>query len=180
MSKLSKWFPFRFERNKDRKSDDSSTQVAVHPATPPRGRAEAMGTLMHPALFWQDPFQWMGEIERFFGDFAPTRFAPSIDLVDEGKHVRLTAELPGVEKDDIELTVDDDVLTLRGQKRQESESKEDGCYRLERYFGRFQRMIPLPSDVVADGIEATFDKGVLTVRLPKAQADKPGRAIPIR
>jgi len=70
-------------------------------------------------------------------------------------------------------TVEDDVLVLRGEKKVEAQTEEEGCYRLERAYGRFQRLIPLPDGVEVDKVEATFAKGVLTIQVPKAATAKP-------
>jgi HSP20 family protein len=118
--------------------------------------------------FFTRPSSLLGEMDRFFGDFAPTKFSPSIDLVDQGSHLQVTAELPGLDKGDIELSVQEGALMLRGEKKHEESKREDGCYRTERYFGSFHRSIPLPMDVDLEKAEAKFDKGVLTVRFPKA------------
>ena len=81
-------------------------------------------------------------------------------------------ELPGIDRQDVESLVEDDALVLRGEKKLESKSEEQGCYRLERAFGSFQRVIPLPDGVDADRAEARFENAVLTVRLPKMAAKK--------
>ena len=99
-------------------------------------------------------------------------FQPRIDVVDDGDALRITAELPGIDRQDVELLVEDDALVLRGEKKLESKSEEQGCYRLERAFGSFQRVIPLPDGVDADRAEARFEHAVLTVRLPKIAAKK--------
>jgi HSP20 family protein len=85
-----------------------------------------------------------------------------------------------MEREDVELTVEDDALVLRGEKKVEAQSEEAGCYRLERGYGRFQRVIPLPVGVDVDTVAATFAKGVLTVQVPKAATEKPrGRRLQI-
>lgn len=175
MNKLAKWLPFKFKRKK--KADETSVPVHVEQAdgSPPAHPARRLESMMADR-FWRDPFALFGELDRFFGDFSPQSFQPSVDVIDEGKHVRVTAELPGLGKDDVEVTVHDGVLTLRGEKRSEQQSDEDGCYRLERYFGHFQRVLPLPPDVDPEQAEAKFDNGVLTVRFPKtAEASAPRR-----
>ena len=104
-----------------------------------------------------------------------------MDVVDEEGALCVTAELPGMDQENIQLSVDNDVLTIRGEKRNEDESKEKGVFRTERYYGYFQRAVPLPSDVDVEKAEAKFKKGVLTVRLPKrAGATESARQIPIK
>lgn len=90
---------------------------------------------------------------------------PDIDVSESDKEVTVTAELPGLEEKDIELLLDDGALTLKGEKRAESEDKERQLS--ERYYGRFERRIPLDAEVQADKAEARFKNGVLTVTLPK-------------
>ena len=121
---------------------------------------------------WRDPFAGFGQLDRWFGDFSPSVFQPRIDVVDDGDALRITAELPGIARQDVEILVEDDALVLRGEKKLESKSEEQGCYRLERAFGSFQRVIPLPDGVDADRAEARFENAVLTVRLPKIAAKK--------
>jgi HSP20 family protein len=70
---------------------------------------------------------------------------------------------------DIELSVDASTLTIKGEKRTDARSEESGCYRTERAYGYFQRVVPLPANVATDGVEANFAKGVLTVRVPKTE-----------
>ena len=91
---------------------------------------------------------------------------PSIEVTASDKEVRIAAELPGLEEKDIDLLVDDDVLTIRGEKRAETEDKDRRFS--ERYYGRFERVIPLPFEVEDDKAEASFKNGVLTVTLPKS------------
>jgi HSP20 family protein len=91
---------------------------------------------------------------------------PSVEVTDSDKEVRVTAELPGLEEKDIEILLDDDVLTLRGERRSEMEDK-DRRYS-ERFYGRFERRIPLGGEVEEDKVEAAFVNGVLTITLPKS------------
>jgi len=91
---------------------------------------------------------------------------PSIEVTASDKEVRIAAELPGLEEKDIDLLVDDDVLTIRGEKRAETEDKDRRFS--ERYYGRFERVIPLPFEVEDDKAEASFKNGVLTITLPKS------------
>jgi len=103
-----------------------------------------------------------------FGPFGSLGAAwPSVEISDTEKEIRVTAEVPGLEEDDIEVLLDGDVLTLRGEKRSESEDK--GRQFTERYYGRFERRIPLGVEVEEDRIDARFRNGVLTVVLPKTE-----------
>ncbi|MBY4628672.1 Hsp20/alpha crystallin family protein [Rhizobium croatiense] len=92
---------------------------------------------------------------------------PSVEISDTDKEIKVTAEVPGLEEKDIEVLLDDGVLTLKGEKRSETEDKEKQFS--ERYYGRFERRIPLGTEVKEDQVEATFKNGILTVRLPKTE-----------
>jgi HSP20 family protein len=119
--------------------------------------------------FLHDPFAGRGALERWFGDFSSSRFQPRIDVVDEGKVLRVTAELPGMERDDVDVSVEDGAIVLRGEKKQDVRSAEDGCYRLERAYGCFLRTIPMPENADPDHALAKFDNGVLTLTVPKTE-----------
>ncbi|NKM46686.1 Hsp20 family protein [Rhizobium leguminosarum bv. viciae] len=104
---------------------------------------------------------------------------PSVEISDTYKDIKVTAEVPGLEEKDIEVILDDGVLTLKGEKRSETEDKEKQFS--ERYYGRFERRIPLGTEVKEDQVDATFKNGVLTVTLPKTEkAQSQVRRIAIR
>jgi HSP20 family protein len=108
------------------------------------------------------------------GNGSPTRrWIPAMDLVEPDDHYVLTADLPGLSQDDIDLEFEGDVLTLSGERRSEHAERNEGYYRLERATGSFSRSLTLPEGVDPDAVEATFDKGVLTVRVPKPEQRKP-------
>ncbi len=91
---------------------------------------------------------------------------PSVEVIPSDTEVKVTAELPGMDEKDVEVLVDEDVLTLRGEKKAETEDRERGFS--ERVYGRFERVIALPFAVEEDKAEASFKNGVLTVTLPKS------------
>ena len=99
--------------------------------------------------------------------------APTIDVTETDGETRITAELPGIKEDDVEVTVDNDILTIRAEKRvEQSDSKDARRHVSERAFGTFQRSLRLPQTIAPEHISAHFDHGILTVTLPKmAQAD---------
>jgi HSP20 family protein len=133
-----------------------------------------MALLMKP-----EPFS--NEFNRLFDTlFQPAstssqRWAPAMDLVEADDHFVLKADLPGLSEDDVTIEVQDGTLTLSGERKSEHEKREKGWYRLERSFGRFSRSLTLPEGVDADRIQASFDKGVLEVRIPKPEERKPRR-----
>ncbi|MBX5152163.1 molecular chaperone Hsp20 [Rhizobium sp. L9] len=92
---------------------------------------------------------------------------PSVEISDTEKQIKVTAEVPGLEEKDIEVFLNDGVLTLKGEKRSETEDKEKQFS--ERYYGRFERRIPVGTEVKEDQVDATFKNGVLTVTLPKTE-----------
>jgi HSP20 family protein len=103
------------------------------------------------------------------------RWIPSMDLVETDDQFVLKADLPGLEESDVKIEVQDNVLTLSGERNFETEAKKDGFVRVERASGSFHRSLTLPKDVDVDAIAAAFDKGVLEVRIPKPEERKPRR-----
>lgn len=104
--------------------------------------------------------------------FVTEEWLPSIDLKETKEKLVVKAELPGLEAKDVELILTDDVLTIRGEKKEEKEEKDEHRYFMERYCGEFERRIKLPTLVNTNKIDATFDKGVLTINLPKSEEAK--------
>jgi len=93
--------------------------------------------------------------------------SPAVDVVDKGTSWQITAELPGLDEKNVEVTVADNILTIKGEKKEEKEEKRKGYYRSERSFGTFQRSFELPESVDQDKITASFQNGLLTLTLPK-------------
>lgn len=98
--------------------------------------------------------------------------APALDVYEKDGKLVVKAAIPGMAEKDIRITVDGDLLTLAGERKEEKEVKEDAWYLKEITAGSFRRTIRLPSDVVADAADATFDSGVLTITFPKRVAEK--------
>ena len=171
---LRQWNPFKFFRKppEDKRAEpSSSTALATTEGHGATAWPASSRRLMQEWL--RDPWAGMGALEHWFEDFSPSVFQPRIDVVDDGAALRISAELPGMDREDVEIRVEDDVLMLRGEKHLESQTEDQGCYRLERAFGRFERVIPLPDGVDVARAEARFDKAVLTIRLPKVAAEPP-------
>ena len=106
---------------------------------------------------------------------------PCVDMAETDEEIRITADLPGVDKDNIEVSVTDDRVILRGEKREQEEKRGRGYHRLERSYGSFQRSFYLPCEVEADKVDASFKDGVLTVNLPKSAACREHiKKIPVR
>ncbi len=135
-----------------------------------------MTLLMRP-----DPFST--EVSRLFNTLlgggengnALQRWSPAMDLVEGEDHFLLRADLPGLAEEDVQIEVHDNTLRISGRREAEHEQKERGWYRMERSFGSFSRSLSLPDGVDADAIAASFDKGVLEVRIPKPEERQPRR-----
>jgi len=120
------------------------------------------------------------EVDRLFDFSWPSRdsglfsgWSPALDVFDDKDNLVVKAELPGLKKDEINLSLHDGVLTISGERKQESERKEGESFRSERYFGKFQRSVTLPTAVDSSKVNASYKDGVLTVELPKAEESKP-------
>jgi HSP20 family protein len=100
-------------------------------------------------------------------------WSPVVDIYDKGGEVVIHAELPGMKKEDIDIRVENNVLTIRGKKERKEEVKEDGYFRSERAYGAFSRSFSLPTSVDVKKIAAEYKDGVLTLSLPKADEAKP-------
>ncbi|HEX5983165.1 MAG TPA: Hsp20/alpha crystallin family protein [Solirubrobacterales bacterium] len=107
--------------------------------------------------------------------YGSRRWIPPMDLVETEDNLVLRADLPGVDRDEIEIEVKDGVLTVSGERKAQHEEKREGFHRVERSFGRFSRSLELPKGVEADNIEASYERGVLEVRMPKPAERKPTR-----
>jgi len=126
--------------------------------------------------FWRD-FD-LGMFGRF--DRPVGAMMPKMDLMEDEDVFRMTFELPGLDEKDVEVEMKDNVLTIKGEKKAEKEEKEETYTYKERSYGSFYRSIPLSVDVLPDKIEATFEKGLLTIVLPKSpEAKLTSRKIPV-
>jgi HSP20 family protein len=138
------------------------------------------------------PFGWLSPFERMedmFEDFFRRPFglrrwpamprmmeeveaSPSVDIYEEGDNIILKSEMPGMTKEDIEVNLTDDTITLSGEKKKEEKIEKKDYYRLERSFGSFKRSFALPSEVQSDKAKASFKDGVLKITIPKSEAAK--------
>jgi HSP20 family protein len=100
-------------------------------------------------------------------------WAPAVDIIDEKDHIRVKADLPGMKREDIEVNMENDMLTIRGEKKEEKEVKEKDVVRSERHYGSFQRAFSLPVSVDASKVNAVYKDGVLVVTLPKKEGARP-------
>jgi len=141
---------------------------------------------------WESPFRMIrrfhDEIDRIFSEFGfptanfpsmpPTPYermrpiTPAVDVWETDQDVKIRADLPGVEPENLEIYTTEDSLTFRAEKKHEEEARERGFYRTERRFGRYERSISLPAAVKPDQAKASFKNGVLEITLPKSEEEK--------
>jgi len=134
-----------------------------------------------------DPFReimdFQSEMNRLFDSFfgrggrsvglLDRVWNPVVDVYETTDELVVTTELPGTKEKDVHVSIVGDVLTIKGERKQDREVKEENYHRMERFYGAFERHIPLPIPVEADKVKATFRDGVLEIRLPKAEEVKP-------
>jgi HSP20 family protein len=117
----------------------------------------------------------------FFGSapFAPgngsSSWLPAVDVTETADALVLAFDLPGLKQEDIQVELDDNVLTVSGERRRESEAEQDDFFRYERRFGSFSRSVALPAGVKDDQIDASYENGVLEIRVPKPEQHRPKR-----
>ncbi len=107
------------------------------------------------------------------GSLGLSMWTPAVDIVERENEYEVKIELPGVSKDDVKITLESNVLTIRGEKKQEKEEKSENLHRVERSYGSFQRSFTLPTTVKSEKIDARYSDGILVITLPKAEEAKP-------
>lgn len=127
------------------------------------------------------------EVDRLFDDFfrgfdkfptlpfregSLTEFSPKINVSENDKEIEVTVEVPGMDQNDVEINLRDDVLTIKGEKKQEKEEKDKEYYHVESSYGSFYRSLQIPCEVEQDQVKAAFKKGVLKIYLPKSEKAK--------
>ncbi|HCW90827.1 MAG TPA: heat-shock protein [Marinobacter sp.] len=110
--------------------------------------------------------------------FSRSDWAPAVDIKETGEAFTIEAELPGMKKEDVKVTVDDGVLSIQGERKHEEETEDKKHHRIERVYGSFLRRFTLPENVDENSIKASFQDGVLTLNLKKAEPKEP-RAIEV-
>jgi HSP20 family protein len=118
-------------------------------------------------------------VDRFFNGFASNEdealsvWTPLVDISEAEDHYEVVAEIPGLDKNDVTVSFEDHVLTLKGEKKANHEDKKLNYHRVERFFGKFERSLRLPQSVKTDEIKAKYENGILTVTIPKSEEAKP-------
>jgi HSP20 family protein len=138
------------------------------------GRPASIADLMEE--FWREPSVIFSPFSSSMSMGAAAY--PALDVSETDKEIVAKAELPGMDPKDVEVTLRDNVLTIKGEKKFEGEEKKDNYHRIERSYGSFQRSISLPASVKEDAVKAKFDKGVLTITMGKQEEAKV-KTIPI-
>jgi HSP20 family protein len=146
----------------------------------------SLARFQRPSLWQWNPVREFDSLEqelnRFFignafGGFAPG-WTPALDVHEDAQNLVVTAELPGLTKEAIEITVNDGVLSISGERKESQESKDGEVVRNERFQGSFVRSLTLPKPVAVDQTKASYQNGILTITLPKAEAARP-KSIPV-
>jgi len=136
---------------------------------------------------FDDLLKLQNEMESLFDEFSrtPSRrevgefdWYPYVDVSENEKEMKIEADLPGMKQEDIDINIDGNVLTIKGERKKEEETKEGNYYRSERHYGSFRRSFTLPSNLDVDKSKATFKHGVLTLTIPKLEEAK-GKRIEI-
>jgi HSP20 family protein len=107
------------------------------------------------------------------GLYSDREWSPSVDVIETQDGYELKAEVPGIKKEDIRISFEGGLLTLKGEKKQENEEKNRNYHKVERVYGRFERSFRFPEGIKADEIKAKYDSGVLTIAIPKTEEVKP-------
>ncbi len=138
---------------------------------------------------WQDIEDMFGRYRRAVGWPRRTQrgselpavadWSPQVDIAETPEAFVIKAEIPEVRKEDVKITIDDGMVTLQGERRQEKEEKDKTFHRIERFYGNFSRSFSLPENVKVDGAKASFRDGVLTLEIPKTGEAKP-KAVEVR
>ncbi|MCS7170841.1 MAG: Hsp20/alpha crystallin family protein [Aquificaceae bacterium] len=136
---------------------------------------------MRRGLMMWSPFAEIERIKREFDrlleELVPREevekvFAPVVDVYETDQELVVKAELPGVKKENVEVSIRDNSLHIRGEKKEEKEEKTETYHRVERVYGKFERVVPLPSEIKVESAKAEFKDGILEIRIPKAEGAK--------
>lgn len=161
------------------KKKASSKEVSSPKATDPFAGFRSEMDRLFETYFGRAPFPAFPRLEMGWGG-GNDAVMPIVDMKESEKAITITAELPGTDEKDIEVTLKDGLMTLKGEKKSETSSSKEDFQVTERRYGSFQRSFRLPNDIEEDKIKAGFDKGVLKIEIPKrAEAVQKAKRIAI-
>ena len=141
-------------------------------------------TTRRPTEPWQSLRRLSNVLDEAFGTFpeegrtVTASWYPACDVFEDKDAIKIVAEVPGVTPEDVKISLENNVLTIRGEKKQQAEERTERVHRYERSYGAFERTFVLPSSVDSERIEASYQNGILTVSVPKAERARP-REIPV-
>ena len=133
---------------------------------------------MSPLIKWTPFLEPFEDMEKMFGEFMPTTtrqagFVPAVDMYEDKENVIVETQLAGIDPEKVDISIENDVLTIKGESEKKSEVEDKNYYRKEIRRGSFYRSIPLPTHVIGDKASAVAEGGVLKISIPKAQEAKP-------
>jgi HSP20 family protein len=174
------------DKTTNKKKVTAAAPEPVAAATPKVGSTRTPTMLDPFDRFWIDDFMpWLSDLgqrwpTRMFGELAEMRGSIRVEELVDGNDAVIRAELPGMEPGDIDVSVNDDRLTIKGERRSRTETTEDDTFRSEFRYGSFTRVMPLPDGALADNIKASYVDGVLELRIPVAEdTEHPSKKIPV-
>jgi HSP20 family protein len=157
-----------------KEGDQMTTMMRWDPFQDLRNAQEEMAQMAQMSPMLAQALGLRGQ-QQGSGQTTATAWAPALDISERKDAYLVTVELPGVDADDLEISLEDGLLTIQGERLFAHDSSEQQFHRVERRYGAFRRSITLPANVMAEGIQASFDNGVLQVLVPKAEEAKPKR-----
>ena len=128
---------------------------------------------------YHHPASFANEVDNFVNHFgfeyenSDKVWSPAVDIAESKDNYELKAEIPGIEKDDIKISIEEDMLILSGERKSELKQEGKDYHRVERVYGKFQRNIPIPGNIVLDKVQAKYENGILIVDIPKSEETKP-------
>lgn len=183
---LNKWAPWNWFRKEQEEQQTPPSLPAPRNDLPVAGGPVSPMQQLHREIdrLFDNVFQGFGlhaPLKPHWTSDWPGMLKPALDIQETDKQYQITIEVPGVDEKDIEITLDNDILTVRGEKRQEQEKKEGSFHRVERSYGSFQRSLNLPGNADQESVKAAYSNGVLTITIGKREVSAPrqGRSIPI-
>lgn len=173
------------EQKETKREQSQQTEQRREQGVSRRGESPGFLAMSPREFFSASPLDLMrrfsDEMDRFFGGGREGQavWAPNIEVREKDNNLVISAELPGLSKDDVKIEATDQGLVIHGERKREEEQRERGFYRSERSYGRFYRLIPLPEDARLENAKAQFNNGVLEITIPVEEGQRKRREIPI-